>query len=104
MSKKVIFSILAILIICIGIYFYNSKDKINNPINHKELLHTIDSLNYKIDSLSLHRETLILKIDSSKNNIKVIEHWYEKEYNTILVQPTDSDCVFFSEYLSTYFK
>lgn len=104
MSKKIVFSILVIFIICIGIYFYNSKNQINNSINHKELLHTIDSLNYKIDSLSLHRETLILKIDSSKNNIKVIEHWYEKEHNTILIQPTDSDCMFFSKYLSTYFK
>lgn len=104
MSKKIVFSILVIFIICIGIYFYNSKNQANNSINHKELLHTIDSLNYKIDSLSLYRETLILKIDSSKNNIKVIEHWYEKEHNTILIQPTDSDCMFFSKYLSTYFK
>ena len=66
MSKKIVFSILVIFIICIGIYFYNSKNQTNNSINHKELLHTIDSLNYKIDSLSLYRETLILKIDSSK--------------------------------------
>ena len=104
MSKKIIFSILVIFIICIGIYFYNSKNQINNSINHKELLHTIDSLNYKIDSLSLEREELISKIDSSKDKVEVIEHWYEKEYNTVLTQPIDSDCVFFSKYLSSHFK
>ena len=103
MSKKII-TILVILAICIGIYFYFSEDKINNSSNYEELISTIDSLNCKIDSLSLEREELILKIDSSKSKVEVIEHWYEKEYNTVLTQPTDSDCVFFSKYLSSHFK
>ena len=76
----------------------------NNSSNYEELVSVIDSLNCKIDSLSLEREELISKIDSSKDKVEVIEHWYEKEYNTVLTQPTDSDCVFFSKYLSSHFK
>lgn len=103
MSRKII-TILVILAICVGIYFYFSENNINNSSNYEKLISVIDSLNCKIDSLSLEREELISKIDSSKDKVEVIEHWYEKEYNTVLIQPTDSDCVFFSKYLSSHFK
>ena len=103
MSRKII-TILVILAICIGIYFYFLENKISTSSDYNELISVIDSLNCKIDSLSLEREELISKIDSSKDKVEVIEHWYEKEYNTVLTQPIDSDCVFFSKYLSSHFK
>lgn len=103
MSRKII-TILVILAICIGIYFYFLENKISTSSDYDELISVIDSLNCKIDSLSLEREELISKIDSSKDKVEVIEHWYEKEYNTVLTQPIDSDCVFFSKYLSSHFK
>ena len=103
MSRKII-TILVILAICIGIYFYFLENKISTSSDYNELISVIDSLNCKIDSLSLEREELISKIDSSKDKVEVIEHWYEKQYNTVLTQPIDSDCVFFSKYLSSHFK
>lgn len=64
----------------------------------------VDSLNIIIDSLELSNTTIKNSIDSSKVVIQIIEKWYEKDYNTILTQPTDNDCMFFSNYISGYSK
>ena len=47
MSKKIVFSILVIFIICIGIYFYNSKNQIYNSIP-KELARVNNTFKYSI--------------------------------------------------------
>lgn len=100
MLKKII-GVVVILLLLVYIYFANSK-----PVNHDydNMFDTIDSLNVIIDSLIKERKELKYKIDSSENNIKIIEKWYEKEHNTVLNQSVDSDCVFFSNYLSLRFK
>lgn len=102
MCKKIIIIVLVIIIICTGIYFAVKNDQYHSNIIYYD--NKIDSLNCKIDSLKLDRDRLIQKLDSSKSNVEIIEHWYEKEYNTILTQPVDSDCMFFSKYLSSYIE
>lgn len=72
--------------------------------NSDSVLRIVDSLNVELDYLRMEKAELLEKIDTSKVKIKVIEKWYEKKRDIILTQPTDSDCMFFSDYLSEKFK
>lgn len=72
--------------------------------NSDSVLKIVDSLNVELDYLRMEKAELLEKIDTSKVKIKVIEKWYEKKRDIILTQPTDSDCMFFSNYLSEKFK
>lgn len=67
---------------------------------YEQLLRTIDSLNIKLDSLSLEKDSLVQVIDSSKANVQYLDKWYEKELINITNQSIASDVVFFTEYLS----
>lgn len=102
-NKKIIIIVSFILIILsISLYFIFKPEKKEIKIDDKyEMLqHKIDSLENIKDSLNTQKELLLGQIDSSENKVIVIEHWYEKEHNNILTQPSDSDYVFFKDYLS----
>lgn len=68
--------------------------------NYQELIHDLDSLNSKLDSLLLERDSLTQVIDSSKANVEYINKWYEKTLIDITNQSIASDVVFFTEYIS----
>lgn len=91
-----------ILTIIAGILFskINSKDnKVINTENSSKLVSQIDSLILVCDSLKQDRVKLLDSIKSIDTRIVTINKTYEKDYNTILTQPTDSDCVYFAKYL-----
>lgn len=102
MFRRIII-IFVILSAIIYIVYLGKRESIVNT-NYEELVNTIDSLSICIDSLQTINDSLYNNINKSEEDIKIIEHWYEKEYSIILTQPTDSDCLFFSNYLSKYFK
>ena len=102
MFRRIII-IFVILSVIIYIVYLGKRESVVNT-NYKELVNTIDSLSLCIDSLQLVNDSLYNNINNSEENIKIVEKWYEKEYHYILTQPTDSDCLFFSNYLSKYFK
>lgn len=83
-------------------YIYELKHDVprqpNN--NYQELIHDLDSISSKLDSLLLERDSLIQVIDSSKANVEYIDKWYEKALIDITNQSIASDVVFFTEYLS----
>lgn len=66
----------------------------------QQLLEQLDSLNLEVEKLRNQNTQLVTEIDSSNVQIQVIEKWYEKESDIIFNQSTDSDVVFFKEYLS----
>ena len=103
MLRKIIITIvlivLFILALVVSINVYKPK-----PTEYNQLLLKIDSLDNKIDSLDRQKEILITTIDSTKQNITNIYTTYEKKHSTILSQPIDSDCMFFTNYLSENFK
>lgn len=103
-NKLILLSVCIILIIT-GFFFWRkcSTYKIEND-PYDDMIHKVDSLNVKIDSLKLQRDTILSNIDSSKQNIGLIELQYEKDFNTIINQPVDSDSKFFTDYLSENFK
>lgn len=96
------------IIICIllGItllYLFIKSSSENTAIN-KQYEHSLDSLNNVCDSLKRIKDSEKDTIKKVDNNITIIKKKYEKVYNTVLTQSTDSDCIFFTEYLSKNFK
>lgn len=103
-NKLILLGVCIVLIIS-GFFFWKkcSTGKIeNDPYN--DMVHKVDSLNVKIDSLKIQRDTIFSNIDSSKQRIGLIELQYEKNFNTIINQPVDSDIKFFTDYISETFK
>ena len=103
-NKLILLGVCIVLFIC-GFFLWKkcSIGKIEND-PYDDMTHKVDSLNVKIDSLKLQRDTILSNIDSSKQNIGLIELQYEKDFNTIINQPVDSDSKFFTDYLSESFK
>lgn len=71
------------------------------------LIGIISSCNKKSVLVPPDEDSIKVEIITIKDTIKlmdtilrIINNDYEKEVNNILTQPTDSDCIFFSEYLS----
>ena len=71
------------------------------------LIGIISSCNKKSIPIPPNEDSIKIEIITIKDTIKlmdtileIINNDYEKEVNNILTQPTDSDCIFFSEYLS----
>lgn len=85
--------IIWLVVLLFVIIYYNQ----NNKASH--IMET-DSLKIKCDSLKKERNTLKDSITKIDTTIIQINKSYEKVYNTILSQSTDSDCVFFSDYIS----
>lgn len=68
---------------------------------------TIDSLQYKVDSLAYL--SYQLKIDDfnkqlviTKDSIITINHWYEKKLYNVLNMSNDSSILFFTNYINSY--
>ena len=58
----------------------------------------------QIDSLKIEGKHIKDTIEISEKKIITYERIYEKNCSIIMYQPIDSDCVFFSNYLSTNFE
>lgn len=91
MKGRTVVIIIFILLIgeWIGAYFYFNKK--NKEIEHHP--DTIEIIKYKTK-----RDSLLQLINDT--SIVIIEHTYEKNVNNLLSQPIDSQCSFFSNYLS----
>ena len=100
---SIIFELISLALLITVLVLYLQKPKVE-IVRDNTLQQKVDSLNIEIDKLKVERDSLLTSIDSSEAKVIVIEKWYEKEYNTIVNQPTDSNCLFFSNYLSKEFK
>lgn len=79
---------------------YRSKLPTSPSDDYKELVHSIDSLNSHIDSISKVNDSLYNAIDTTKVKIIKIREKYEADYIDITNQPIGDDVKFFSDYLS----
>ena len=86
------------LIGCIYYWVVNFSPRIETP--EDILMRKVDSLTTKIDSIKRANDSIKIIIDTTQIEI---EHTYEKYIeirDRIVYQSVDSDCVFFSNYLS----
>lgn len=90
--------ILIAILICLYYWIINFSPSIDTP--EAQLLKKVELLNTKIDSIKRANDSIRIIIDTSEVEI---EHVYEKYIqirDRIVTQSVDSDCVFFSNYLS----
>ena len=84
----------------LGRLIIDVKSNMSNPTARIDsLLIELDKANKTIDSLQFENARSTLVIDSTKTKIKYINRVYEKDINTYLSQPSDSDAVQFAKYL-----
>lgn len=89
------------LLALIGAMYYwvvNFSPKIVTP--EDILMRKVDSLTVKVDSIKRANDSIKVIIDTTEVQI---QHTYEKYIeirDRIVEQPIDSDCIFFSNYLS----
>ena len=69
-------------------------------VSNQELMQSINSLNDKIDSLKISRDSLQAIVDTSKVQIKKKKKRYETIHDRIITQSIDSDCILFARYIS----
>lgn len=96
LSRNIAFIILIIIVISqfIGIGLLIKKSR-QTPVDN-------DSLNRLIENLQLKNNRSTSVIDSVRNQLNNLNENYEKDFNTILNQPVDSDIVSFSNYIERF--
>lgn len=101
MKDKYLWIPVICLFILIGCGYYwvvNFSPRIETP--EDILMRKVDSLTTKVDSIRRANDSIKIIIDTTQVQI---EHTYEKYIEVrdrIVYQSVDSDCVFFSNYLS----
>ena len=91
--------LILILFILFIIFYYNIAD-----FTPKEdiLLEKITKLESKIDSINNKKDSIITVIDSTHIKIITNEKHYQERINTIIVQSSDADSSFITDYIRLY--
>ncbi len=102
--KRIIKICLIVIMLAFIVYdaiklFQDNKTKEISYDENILLKETIDSLNNVCDSLNVIKSQLLDSLNKSDTQIVVITKQYEKDFNTIITQSVDSDCLFFANYL-----
>ena len=95
-SNLPIIGCILLLVVCICCWVFNFTPKPSED----EVLREMQILNSKVDSIKRANDSIKVIIDTTEVKI---EHVYEKYIQVrerIAAQSVDSDCVFFSNYLS----
>lgn len=96
---------ISIIIIAIVIgYFYYWVVKYSPRVESDNLLEKMELLSNKIDSIKRANDSIKVIIDTTEIEIEHVYEKYIQVRNHIVVQSVDSDCVFFSNYLSNNSK
>ena len=96
-NEKIIMIIVVILIvlnILLGYGYYKEKNK--NPVTDTVMVYP-DSTR-----LFIQKEKILNRIDTVYIKIETLSEAYEKVYNIIASESTDSDRIFFTRYIAGY--
>jgi predicted membrane GTPase involved in stress response len=69
-------------------------------VNGETVRGKIDSLYTKVDSIRRANDSIKVIIDTTEVEIEHVYEKYIQTYDRIVIQSVDSDCIFFSNYLS----
>ena len=93
-ALRIIFWILLICIFVGIVYFSITR-------NSEEPTDKVDSLNSKIDSVLIIKDSIQEKIDTVFIKIEENKKQYEKDFNHIITNNTNEDYKFFLDYINT---
>lgn len=96
-NNKWAFILLSIIIVgCLYIWISNFSP----PVQDNGLEEKLTNLSYKLDSIRRANDSIKVIIDTTEVEIEHVYEKYIQTYDRIVVQSVDSDCIFFSNYLS----
>lgn len=100
MSKSWWILIVALIILygCAYYWVVNFSPRIDTQ--EDQILREIDSLSSKVDSIRRANDSIRIVIDTTEIEIEHVYEKYIQIHDRIVSQSSDSDCVFFSNYLS----
>lgn len=96
--------VLAVLIflwaaaVCLFCYFYSNRAPATQ--NPDELIEKIDSLDSKIDSVYVIRDSICEKIDTVYVKLEDNNKYYEENFNRVINNDASEDYVFFLNYIN----
>lgn len=100
MNKRFWACVIAFVICFAGVYYWVVKYSPKVETEGERILKKIDSLTVKIDSIKRANDSIKLVIDTTEIQIKNVYNEYVEIRDHIIAQSPDSDCIFFSNYLS----
>lgn len=83
---------------CLYYWIANFTPSIRTP--EDEILEKIENLTIKVDSIRRSNDSIKIIIDTTEVEIEHVYEKYIQVHDRIVTQSVDSDCVFFSRYLS----
>lgn len=83
---------------CLYYWIANFTPSIRTP--EDEILEKIENLTTKVDSIRRSNDSIKIIIDTTEVEIEHVYEKYIQVHDRIVTQSVDSDCVFFSRYLS----
>lgn len=99
---KTKYAIIICTIIVIALLALQQVSIRNNNNSTNDLINSINKLSNKLDSINDLKDSLIIRIDTTKVKIIELEKRYETIRDSIVTQSVDSDCITFSNYVSNY--
>lgn len=100
MNKSIWIPIALVAIVIGCLYYWVVAFSPSIDTDEKKILRKIDSLNVKIDSVKRANDSIRIIIDTTEVEIEHVYEKYIQVHDHIVTQSVDSDCVFFSRYLS----
>ena len=100
MTKNLWISIISAVALFGCLYYWVVNYSPSAPSGNEELLEKIDSLYTKVDSIRRANDSIKVIIDTTEVEIEHVYEKYIQTYDRIVIQSVDSDCIFFSNYLS----
>ena len=101
MNKSFWITIVTLVVVIVCLYYWVVTYSPRVDDDSSQLLEKMELLNNKVDSIKRANDSIRIIIDTTDVEI---EHVYEKYIQVrehIVTQSVDSDCVFFSDYLSS---
>jgi len=98
MSSKALVPIACAILLIGCLYYWIANFTPSTP--EDEILEKIENLTTKVDSIRRSNDSIKIIIDTTEVEIEHVYEKYIQVHDRIVTQSVDSDCVFFSRYLS----
>lgn len=100
MNKTGWWSIIGIILLIGFAYYWVVNYSPRTDSNEEKLLREMELLSNKVDSIKRANDSIKVIIDTTEVEIEHVYEKYIQVRDRIVIQSVDSDCVFFSNYLS----
>lgn len=99
-KKKLTILCIVLWVVFILGFGYLSYKKVSNK-NPEEFIERIDSLDSRIDSIYIIKDSIQERVDTVYIKLQDNNKQYEEDVNRIINNDADEDCSFFLEYINS---